>query len=70
MQRVKGQPKSGTRAYARKYAKKNRKRLNGQAKDRMARFRERQRIAWAIVVKELGRLTPKSRAAVRRVMDN
>ena len=71
MQRIKNQPKSGTRAYAKKYASKNRKKLNEQAKDRMRRFRKRQRIAWGIVTseKELARLTPRARKAIKAALN-
>lgn len=43
---------------------------NEQARIRMARFRKRQRTAWQIVTspKELARLTPRARKAIRAAM--
>lgn len=58
------------KTYAQKYAVKNRRKLNEQARKRMQRFRKRQRTAWAIVTseKEMARLTPKARKAIKAAM--
>ena len=63
-------PTTTRKKISKRAAEKNRKKTNEQARVRMARFRRRQRIAWAIVTseKELARLTPRARKAIKAAM--